>query len=102
MGAREAPWANQSSSGSKPVRETNAAAVIPSPDVPSGLEGELTDTHPNTDRGARMWHRQGRSYCLSSTESGIGTWNVGTMYQAGKAHQVARDMKKAGAPYPGR
>ena len=43
MGTCETLWANHPSSGLKPVTETNTA-VIPPPDSPSRLEGEITST----------------------------------------------------------
>ena len=49
IGASEAPWANNSLSGLKPIiiRETNTA-TIPAPDGPSGLDGGVTTTFIHT------------------------------------------------------
>ena len=77
----------------KTVTETNTTAR-PAPDGPPGLEGEVTLPHPNSNAGGQTM-RPSRPKLLSPKyRTRIGTWNVRTMYQAGKVHQVAKEMKR--------
>ena len=73
--------------------------VYPAPDGLLGLEGAATFTHPNTNPGGEggQFMMPLRPKLLSPKYgTRIGTWNICTMSQTGKVHQIAREMKPLG------
>ena len=77
----------------KTVTETNTTAR-PAPDGPPGLEGGVTLPHPNSNAGGQTMRPSWPKLLSPKYRTRIGTWNVRTMYQAGKVHQVAKEMKR--------
>ena len=75
------------------VTETNTTAR-PATDGPPGLEGGVTLTHANTNTGGQIMTPSRPKLLSPKYRTRIGTWNVRTMYQAGKVHQVAKEMKR--------
>ena len=85
------------SSGLKAVTET-ITAVKPALDGPLGMEGGVTYTRSNTDHGGgeRIMTPSRPKLLSAKNYTRIGTWNVRTLYQIGKARPVAREMKRLG------
>ena len=75
------------------VTETNTTAR-PAPDGPPGLEGGVTLTHPITNTGRESMTPSRPKLLSPKYRTRSGTWNVRTMYQVGKVHQVAKEMKR--------
>ena len=77
----------------KTVTETNTTAK-PAPDGPPRLEGGVTLPHPNSNAGGQTMTPSRPKLLSAKYRTRIGTWNARPMYEAGKVHQVAKEMKK--------
>ena len=95
IGAREALWANHPSSGYYLVTETYTTD-IPAPDGPQGLDGGATLRISDNNPGGQNITLQRPKLLSPKYRTQIGTRNVRTMFQTGKVHQVAREMKRLG------
>ena len=93
--AREALWANHPSSGYYLVTETYTTD-IPAPDRPQGLDGGETLRISDNNPGGQNMTLPRPKLLSPKYRTRIGTWNVRTMFQTGKVHQVAREMKRLG------
>ena len=99
IGARETLWPNHPLSGYYLVTETYTTD-IPAPDGPQGLDGGVTlrISYMITQGGG------GAKYDAAKAEAIVpqvpySSWDMEclrTMFQTGKVHQVAREMKRLG------
>ena len=72
-------------------RNTTARPAL---DGPPGMEGAVTLTHPITNTGGQTMTPSRPKLLSPKYCTRIGKWNVRTMYQVGKVHQVAKEMKR--------
>lgn len=93
IGAREAPRDNHPSSGFNSVTETYTK-LNPTLHGPCGLGGVVHSRITEQGTTGTNNHADKAKATIPKQRTQIGTWNVRTMYQAGKVHQVSKEMRR--------